>query len=181
MANAVVEVRHFPANTTGASAEGGLKLNRAAGTTATTDGIPMRSSTGTNFGWLKYLALWVTTISSPSQNITNRTVALTGALLAGIKLWYDGNATHAVADGSNMPAASEGVDDDDPGGAYAEITTTPAVYDADSETSGSTGKNGDYCIVVPGVSNLYLGTSGTNIAIGTSSAARSLTFGYDEM
>lgn len=181
MANATVQARFYSTEgTTGESAEGGVKLNRAAGITATTAGVPIPNSTGTKYSWLKHFALHVTGASSPAQAITARTVVMTGALQTGLKLWFDPTSSHTVADGTNVPADSAS-DDDDPGAAYTEITTSAQTYHAASQSSGSTGRNGEFCVVVLGVASTFAGTSGTNVQIGTSDAARSVILGYDEM
>ena len=178
MANAVVQARYYESEgTTGASAEGGLKFNREAGLTATAAPIPIPTSTGTNFSWRKVLALHVTTISSPSQSMSNRTIALSGTTLTGLKVWVDPEATYTAGAGGNLPSPS-GSDDDDPGAAYTEVTTTPVSYDSSSDTTGSTGRCGDFATVVLGVASTYAGTSGTAVDIGSS--ARSLVLAYDE-
>ena len=178
MANAVVQARYYESEgTTGASAEGGLKFNREAGLTATAAPIPIPTSTGTNFSWRKPLAIHVTSASSPAQAITNRTIALSGSTLTGLKVWVDPESTFTAGAGGNLPAAGA-TDDDDPGGAYSEVTTTPTSYHAGSVSSGSTGRNGDFATVVLGVGSNYAGTSGTAVDIGSS--ARSLVLAYDE-
>src|SRR5678815_332962 len=173
MAAAVVRASHGTgASVTWATAEGGLKWNRDEGLTVTTAPIPIPTSAGTNYSWIKNLALEVTTTGT--TNMSNRRISMATSPAAG--LTYDWKA---VADASyvrgNVATITDNATTNDavPAG-YTAMTTTPAVYDAASVATSSAAVNGGMAVCAVGLAFTYAGGPGTN------NASPSLTFTYDE-
>jgi len=154
----------------GVDAEGGVKFNREDSLTGTSAPIPIPTTTGTNFSWIKQLALEVT--SGDSTTISNRKVFLSGTPTAGLKLHFKGASAYDQADADNMPEAS-GSDGATPSG-YTPLTTSPQSYHDNAVSASSTGRNGDFCVLVLGVDSTYSGGAGSNIAL------PDLKISYDE-
>jgi hypothetical protein len=155
----------------GASAEGGIKWNREDSQSGATTNVPVPTATGTNYSWLKNLALEVTTVANPVTSITNRRIAIAGAQLAGVTQHWKAAAYVQAAVG-NMPGAA-GTNDAVPS-TYTLITTTPTVYDNNAASGGTLGRNGSMLQVVTGVSFLF--TAGG----GSAHALPNLQLTYDE-
>lgn len=174
MAAAVVRASYYGASATepaGVTAETGIKFNREDTQVGTTGPIPIPNAAATNFSWYKQLALEVTTIGT--TNITNRTVKQASAPSAGLKLHFKYAATYAQASGANKPADDGTTNDVTPTG-YTAMTGTAQGYDAASVSTGSTGRNGGFCLVALGVSYLYTGGAGSAVAL------PNIELGYDE-
>jgi hypothetical protein len=142
--------------TTVASAEGGVTIGRSEDGTTT---VPVPTSTGTHFSWDYWYSLQVTVAGSPTTHLSNRNIQLSGAAATGLHNWYK-----AVNSGSYVqPTTNLGVDSGSNGATpsgYTEVTTSPAVYDSSSITSG-TGQNGKYVQNGWGIDNLYVGGGGS--------------------
>lgn len=154
----------------GVTAEGGIKWNREDTISGTTP-VPVPTATGTNYSWLKNLALEVTTAASPVTSITNRRIAIASALATGLTEHWKAAAYVQAASG-NMPAAS-GSNDATPA-TYTLASTTSALYDNAAVSGGTTGRNGSPIQVVVGVSFLFTGGGGSAIAM------PNLQLSYDE-
>jgi hypothetical protein len=144
-----------------ATAESGYKYNRedtATGTTA----IPIPTATGTNYSWLKWLALEVT--GAGTTNITNRRIQLSATETSGLGIFFQGNATYAQAASGNLPTASGSNGPATPAG-FTRATTTAQVYDNGSVATSGTGRNGQYCETTLGVDAAYAGGAGSAIAL----------------
>lgn len=168
---ATVRISYFGASGTepaGANAEGGINFNLADSLTGTTP-IQIPTATGTNFSWIKNLALEVT--GTAATAITNRQVYLGGTPTSGLKVHFKQDATYNQAASGNRPSAS-GSNGATPSG-YTALSTTPQTYHSGSVSAGSTGRNGDFCVVVCGVDNTYS-------AGGGSAALPDLKINYDE-
>lgn len=139
----------------GVTAESGVKFNREDTQSGTTP-IPIPTATGTNYSWLKNLALEVTATSSTA--ISNRRISMSGAPSAGLTLHFKAAAYAQPASG-NMPAAA-GTNDATPA-TYTLMTTSTQVYDSASVSTGSAGRNGSMVLIVLGVSNLFTGGAGS--------------------
>lgn len=144
----------------GVTAETGAKMGRDDTETGTTV-VPIPNVTGTNFSWYKQFALDVT--GTGSTNISNRNVALSGAASTGLFLFFKAAASYVQAASGNKPADS-GSNGNTPAG-YTLLSTSKAVYDAASVSSGSTGRNGGFCLIVMGVDNTYVGGAGSAISL----------------
>jgi hypothetical protein len=167
---ATVRASYFGANASepaGASAEGGIKFNREDTQSGTTP-VEVPTSTGTEFSWIKQIALEVT--ATDTTDIDNRRVYLGGAPTSGLKVHFKNGAAYDQADSGNMPTAS-GSAGAVPAG-YTEVSTTPQVYDADAVAAGSTGRNGDFCVLVAGASN--------GLSAGSAVALPDILIVYDE-
>ncbi len=174
MAAAVVRASYFGASATepaGVSAETGIKFNREDTQVGTTGPIPIPSTTGTNFSWIKNLALEVTTAGTTS--ITNRTVRFASAPTTGIKGHFKYSATYAQPASGNKPADDGATNDVTPTG-FTVLTAVGQGYDAASVATSSLGRNGGFCVLVLGVSNLYTGGAGSAVAL------PNIELGYDE-
>lgn len=155
----------------GVTAEGGIKWNRED-TIAGTTPVPVPTATGTNYSWLKNLALEVTTAASPVTSITNRRIAIASALSAGLTEHWKAAAYVQAAVG-NMPAAA-GTNDAVPTGYTLAATGAGALYDNAAVSGGTTGRNGSPLQVLVGVSFLFTGGGGAAIAM------PNLHLSYDE-
>jgi hypothetical protein len=144
-----------------ATAESGYKYNREDTASGTTP-IPIPTSTGTNYSWLKWLCLEVT--ASGTTAISNRRVQLSTSETSGLGIFFQGNATYAQAASGNMPTASGSNGPATPAG-FTRASTSAQVYDSASVSSGSTGRNGSYCETVLGVDSTYAGGAGNAIAL----------------
>jgi hypothetical protein len=154
-----------------ANAEGGIKFNLADSATSTTP-VAIPTTTGTNFSWIKNLALSVTVAGTTA--ITNRTVKLSGSPSTGLALFFKdvAVASYAQAASGNRPTSS-GSNGATPSG-YTAMTTTAQQYDNTSHATSATGPNGDMCVVVMGVDNLYTAGAGNAVSL------PDITLSYDE-
>jgi len=150
----------------GVSAEGGMKFNREDSLTGGTTPIPIPTATGTNYSWIKNLALDVTTVGTTS--ISNRRIYSSGAPATGLSLFYKSVATgsYAQAASGNMPAAS-GSNGATPAGYTAMATSLggSTAYDASSVATTTLGVNGSLAVVVAGVDNTFAGGPGSATAL----------------
>lgn len=172
MGAAVVQAQNGTgASVTWANAETGAVFNRADSLTSTTP-VPIPTATGENYSWLKNFVLAVTTIGT--TNISNRRISQSAAAATGLYLYWKAVAVASYAQSAvgNMPAGV-GTNNTTPS-TYTLMTTTPAVYDATSVSSGSTGPNGGMCVVVLGCDFLFTGGPGSATAL------PSLIVTYDE-
>lgn len=154
-----------------ANAEGGIKFNledTILGTTPTA--IP--TTTGTNFSWIKNLAIAVTVTGT--TNITNRTVKVGSSPSTGLALFWKAVAvaSYAQAASGNRPASS-GSNGATPAG-YTAMTTSAVQYDNTSVATSSTGPNGSMFVCVMGVDFTYVGGAGSATAL------PSIVASYDE-
>ena len=155
-----------------ANAETGAKFNREDTLTGTTP-VPIPTTTGTNYSWIKNFALVVTGTST--TNISNRRIAMASSAPTGINLFFKAVAvaSYAQAAVGTMPAAS-GSNGATPAG-YTLMTTSNIAWDsADPVSTSSTGPNGPLVVCVLGVDNTYTGGAGSAISLPT------LNFVYDE-
>ena len=154
-----------------ANAEGGVVFSREDSATGTTP-TPIPGSTGTNFSWYKNLVLDVT--ATGTTTISNRRVNQSGAASTGLALFWEAVAvaSYAQAASGNKPTDS-GSNAATPSG-YTAMTTSPAVYDSASVSSGSTGPNGKLIQVVLGIDNTFAGGPGASISL------PSIVLEYDE-
>ncbi|MBA2285831.1 MAG: hypothetical protein H0W02_10130 [Ktedonobacteraceae bacterium] len=146
-----------------ANAEGGVTWNLEDTISGVTP-IAIPNTTGTNYSWIKNLALAVTVTGT--TNITNRRISFASSLTSGLFLFWKAVAvgSYAQASGVNQPAAS-GTNAATPAG-YTLMSTTAAQYDNTSVATSATGPNGSMAVVVFGVDNTYTGgaNSGTTLA-----------------
>lgn len=141
-----------------ANAEGGVTFNLADSITSTTP-ISIPTTTGTNFSWIKNLAIAVTVTGT--TNMSNRTVKMGSSPATGLALWWKdvAQASYAQAASGNRPASS-GSNGATPTG-YTSMTTSTQQWDNTSHATSSTGPNGDMVVCVLGVDNTYTGGAGS--------------------
>jgi hypothetical protein len=139
-----------------------------AGTTP----VPIPTSTGTNFSWIKNFVLWVSVTGT--TNISNRRINQSGATPTGVQYFWQAVAvaSYVQASSGSKPTDS-GSNGATPAG-YTLTTTSTAVYDSSSVASSSTGPNGQMAVSVLGVDNSYSGGASTSTTV------PSLIFSYDE-
>lgn len=140
----------------GVTAETGIKFNREDTQTGTTSPVPIPTATGTNYSWIKLLALEVT--GAAATTLSNRKVALASSPTTGLKVHFKYAAAYAQPASGSMPSAS-GSNGAVPA-TYTEVTTTPQTYDSASVSGNSTGRNGGFCQLVLGVDYSYAGGGG---------------------
>lgn len=157
---------------TWASAEGGIKWNRADSATDTTTPVPVPVATGTNYSWIKNLSLEVT--GTGTTNMSNFRVQMATSPATG--LTYDFKAvavaSYAQAASGNQPAAS-GSNGAVPS-TYTGMTTSAQQWESGSFATSSTGVKGQMVVCVIGLDFTYAGGPGTN------NPSPSLTLTYDE-
>ena len=154
-----------------ANAETGAKFNRED-TLAGTTPIPIPTTTGTNFSWIKNFVLAVTVAGT--TNITNRRISMSGATSTGLQLFWKAVAvaSYVQATSGSKPADS-GSNGATPAG-YTLMTTSAVQYDNTSVATSSTGPNGSMAVCDFGVDNTYTLGAGNAIAL------PSLVITYDE-
>lgn len=154
-----------------ANAEGGVTFNLADNITATTP-ISIPTATGTNFSWIKNLALAVT--GTGTTNMTNRTVKMGSSPSTGLALWWKdvAQASYAQAASGNRPASS-GSNGATPAG-YTSMTTSAQQWDNTSHATSGTGPNGDMVVCVMSVDFTYTGGAGSAVSL------PSIILSYDE-
>ena len=158
----------------GVTAESGFKFNREDTLSGTTP-IPIPTATGTNYSWIKNLALDVTTAGTTA--ITNRRIYAGSAPSTGLTLWYKAVATgsYAQAASGNLPAAG-GTNGATPSGytAMANSVGGASAYDASSVSTATQGVNGGLAVCVAGVDFSFAGGPGNATAL------PSISITYDE-
>jgi hypothetical protein len=154
-----------------ANAEGGVTFNLADSITSTTP-IAIPTATGTNFSWIKNLAIAVTVTGTTAM--TNRTIKTSGSLSTGLQLFWKAVAvaSYAQAASGNRPSSS-GSNGATPA-SYTLMTTTATQYDNTSVATSSTGPSGSMAVCVLGVDNSYVGGAGNAISLGN------IIVAYDE-
>src|SRR5687767_14388984 len=103
---AVIRASYYGGNASepaGASAEGGIKWNREDSQSGASTPIPVPTATGTNYSWIKNLALEVTTVANPATAITNRNIKLASAPSTGLTQGWKA-AAYAQPTSGNKPA-----------------------------------------------------------------------------
>lgn len=145
-----------------ANAETGFKWNLSDLQTDTTTPIAIPTATGENYSYTKSLVLAVT--ATGTTNISNRRVSMSGSASTGLYLYWKAVAvaSYAQATSGTRPASS-GSNNSTPTG-YTLMTTSTAVYDSSSVSSGSTGPNGSMAVCVFGVDNSYTGGAGNSVS-----------------
>ena len=143
-----------------------------ANSTAT---LPIPTATGTHYSYFKCLLLDVTATGETS--ISNRKISVASALATGLTLWFKDQATYTQNNGTQGTAAGNYPADAGTNGAtpsgYTAVTTTPALWDNTSVSSGSSGRNGDYVQTALGVDFTFTGGGGT-------ASLPNLQISYDE-
>lgn len=154
-----------------ANAETGITFNREDSQSGTTP-IPIPTTTGTNYSWIKNLVLYVT--GTGTTTISNRTIAMASSPSTGLNLHFKdvAVASYAQAAAGNMPGAS-GSNGATPSG-YTKMTTSAQQWDNTSVATSSTGTNGDMVVTTLGVDNLFTGGPGNATAL------PNLSLSYDE-
>lgn len=89
---------------------------------------------------------------------------MSGSASTGLYLYWKAVAvaSYAQAASGNRPASS-GSNNSTPS-TYTLMTTSPAVYDSSSVSSGSTGPNGSMAVCVMGCDATYTGGAGSNVS-----------------
>jgi hypothetical protein len=146
-----------------ANAEGGICFDLADSATDTTTPIPVPTSTGTVFSYIKNLVLAVTIAGTTT--ISNRNIYMSGATATGLALFWEAVAvaSYAQATSGNRPASS-GSNGATPAG-FTAMTTSAAVYDSAAVASSGTGPNGKIAVVCLSCDHTYVGGAGTAIAL----------------
>lgn len=136
--------------------------------------IPVPTSAGVNYSWIKNTYLDVTVVSPGAASITNRTVKQDTAAATGLRFFFKTAASYTQADNSNRPADTSGSNTAVPAG-YTLLTTSAQQYDNTSVSSTVLGRNGLYLLFVIAIDGSYSGSTSTNASLpGT-------TVTYDEV
>lgn len=156
-----------------ADASGGMGFNQEDSLAGTSTPVQVPTSANTtNYSYIKSFVLYVT--GTASTNISNRRVAWASNPPTGLyAFWKDvAQASYAQAASGNQPAPG-GSNGAVPSG-YTLLSTTPALWDNTSTSTGTTGAKGDLCVLVAGVGNNYTGGAGSATSMQT------VNFLYDE-
>lgn len=149
----------------GVTAEGGIKFNREDTLVGTTP-IPIPTATGTNFSWIKNLALDVTTAGTTA--ISNRRIYLASAPATGLNVFYKSvvSGSYAQSASGNLPAAG-GANGATPAGYTAMATSLggSTAYDASSVSTATQGINGSLAVCVAAVDFSFAGGPGNATAL----------------
>lgn len=164
-----------------ANGESGVVLSRteAQAPASGVAPVPIPNSPGTNYSWPMVIVLEVTATSTTT--ISNRQIYGNGAGAANTRLWWGALAAYRQAAVGLKPpdVGTQPLTTPTPTGAgapasYAQVTTTPTLYDNTGVSTGSTGANGAFVELVAGVDSNYTGGSGRP-SLGT------LSISYDEV
>ena len=157
---ATVQAQWFGNNASepaGVNAETGINLSRADAQSGTTP-TPIPTSTATNYSWYILLALAVTATSS--THISNRRVAAATSFATGILFFFKDQSTYTDPSGSNKPSDNGSTAGPATPSGYTAMTTSNQLWDNTSTSTGSTGRNGDFCQLAMGVDNTFAGGGG---------------------
>lgn len=158
----------------GSTAETGIVFNREDSKTGTTP-IPIPTSTGTNYSWRKNLALNVT--GAGATTISNRRVYLSALPSTGLSLFWKASNTYTQSSSADAPSDVTSGNAVTPS-TYSALTATTLgtaqVWDNASVSAGSTGRNGQFLVLLLGVGANFAGGAGSGTALPTVNLA------YDE-
>jgi len=159
------------ASITYANAETGAGYSREDSLAGTTP-VPIPTTTGTNFSWIKSFVLYVT--ATGTTTMSNRRVNMGSSPAIGLALFFKdvAVASYAQAASGNKPADS-GSNGNTPSG-YTAMTTSTQQWDNTSVATSSTGANGDLVVTACGVDNTFVGGPGSATAL------PSIVCSYDE-
>jgi len=156
-----------------ASAETGIKFNRADSQSGTTP-IPIPTATGTNYSYYKSMYLYCDSGTGAGTSISDKKLSLSGAPDTGLAVVYKTVVdTYTQAAAVLASDASGGSPPATPA-TYTAATTTPTTYDAASDTSTNATRAGDIIQVGLAVGSNYAGGGGS------AQAVPSLIFTYTE-
>lgn len=165
-----------------------LRFNKSDDITTTSTPISVPTSAGTNYSFLKYLGIYVTTAAATT--LTNLSVALIAALTTGFGLFGLGVASGSyvqagtggavMTDNGTTDVTASGTPPNILGSASTRLSTTPFTYDATGGSANVTNQLvGKLCAVVLGVGNSYVGGGGA-VFIGAASGTSGVVLAYDE-
>lgn len=147
-------------STARASAESGIKFNRADSQSGTTP-IPIPTATGTNYSWYKSMYLYCNSATGAGTSISAKNVRLNGAPATGLAVVYDNvGDTYTQAAAVLAADASGGSPPATPAG-YTAMTTSDVEYDAAADTSANNTRMGDILQVGLAVGSNYAGGGGS--------------------
>lgn len=162
-----------------------LKFNKSDNLTTTTTPISAPTSAATNYSFVKYLGVYVTTASATT--LSNLSIALGATPTTGFGLFaaalasgsyvQAGTSTAVMTDNGTTDVTTSGTTPSIVGVSGTRLSTTAFVYDATGGSANVTNQLvGKLCAVVLGISNAYAGTAGAvNI-----SATPTIILAYDE-
>lgn len=165
-----------------------LRFNKSDDLSTTTTPVSVPTSAGTNYSFVKWLGMYVTTAAATT--LTNMSIALIAALNTGFGLFGLGVASGSyvqagtggavMTDNATTDVTASGTPPNITGSASTRLSTTPFVYDATGGSANVTNQLvGKLCAVVLGVGNSYAGGGGA-VLIGSSSGNSGVVMAYDE-
>jgi hypothetical protein len=145
------------------NAEAGIGFGLADAVDAGSSPVTKPTSPGTNYSYYKTLHLGVDTAGTTT--ISDRKIRMASTPATGLYLFFkDGGTTYTQATSSNKPPDDSGTNGAVPSG-YTAMSTSFQTWDATAVSSGTTGRNGNYVIVVFGVGNNYTGSPGPAVSL----------------
>lgn len=147
-------------STARASAESGIKFNRADSQSGTTP-VPVPTATGTNYSYYKNMYLYCDSATGAGTTISDKKVSLSGAPATGFAVVYK-NMTDTYTQATAVLAAdaSGGSPPATPAG-FTAMDTTPTTYDAAGDVSANATRCGDILQVGLAVGSNYAGGGGS--------------------
>lgn len=158
VAVAVVDLNYYGESTSepaGATVSGGWRYSRDDSQTGS-NAVPIPALTGQNFSWYKQFAI---TTTDTGFTLSNFTIKNTSDPPDGIHIYFKAASSYVQPSGSNKPDDIAGSHSSSPAG-YTLLTTTPQQWYAGPITINSTGRQGDFLLLVLGVGNDYAGSIG---------------------
>lgn len=146
------------------SAEGGIGYGLADAVDAGTSAITKPDTAGINYSWYKTLHLQVTA-GGGATSLSDRKARVATTPTTGLDVFFkDGGTTYTQASGANKPADGTGTDGATPA-TYTKLTTTFQTWHAASAAATNGARNGNYVIVLGGVSSNFAGGASATTAL----------------
>lgn len=147
-----------------ASAESGIKFNRADSQSGTT-AIPIPTSTGTNYSWYKSMYLYCDSATGAGTTISALGIKLGSSPATGLSVVYK-NVTDSYTQATDVLAAdASGGSPPATPATYTAATTSNVEYDGTGGTSTNGARLGDILQVGLAVGSNYAGGGGSAQAV----------------
>lgn len=149
---------------TTSNAENGIGFGLADAVDAGSSPLTTPNAPGTAYSFYKTLHLQVTG-GGGSTSLSDRKIRFASDPATGLYGFFtDGGNTYTQATGDNKPADNTTTDGATPSG-YTALSTTFQTWHAASVAATNDQRNGNYVLVVVGVSSNYAGGAGSAIAL----------------
>lgn len=124
------------------------------------------SATGNVYSYHKTVALYCASGGGLSD-ISDMEIYLSGALTTGFYLWYDEvGTTYTQATSGNKVADNGSAAGTGPGGGFAALNTTPALFDAGPDAAVNSTRTSAYVQLIFSIGSNYAGTAQAAASLG---------------